>query len=57
MFDYFGGLVFILILSWITNKVFYVFWLVPIYILYLIGCKIWGFMGQSQEEAKEEPID
>ena len=56
MFDYFGISYLILIVSWFTNKIFYVFWLIPLYGAYLIILKIWGFMGKSyqEEEGKEE---
>jgi hypothetical protein len=54
MFDYFGACLVILIISWFTNKIFYVFWLLPFYLGYLLAKKIWGFIGKSYEEEETD---
>lgn len=50
MFDYFGFTLAILLGSIITYKTFYVFWIGPVYLVYLLAKKGWSFAGTEYKE-------
>lgn len=54
MFDYFGFTLAILLGSIITYKTFYVFWIGPIYLVYLLAKKGWSFAGTEYKEEDQQ---